>query len=272
MFISRFMAPVALLCLLVITAASCGESTEPQTPMESTADQGEVRPGFEKTIEPSEELLTFVYYQDVADDYTYEVALSGTVSVADGGLITGHPASWPLIYRFSYFVKPGSINPASLEDSTATSIEISILVPVRNTNFLPGYDEVMPMILEPDGLEYFIPENASTPAEFLTFAAELTLSLHPDLPPSCESYAVFSADWDDQNGYFSREIIVVQEPADLTEPNDLIKAYRDPIEPIDPIDADLLWECWINIPADILHHSRWAVTKNDGDEDGPMPN
>lgn len=246
--------------LLLAGLASCGrdDATAPgrtDLPNWTTAD---------KDV-PSDYFLNWLYHQntpEVTDPvYAYEVALSGWVSVQNGGALQGHPASWPDVYKFRYVVLPNTMDTSTAElDSLnfyhdgATGedwVKITIEVPVLDTAF-PCADGEMPFLLSPHGLDY--PGGP----------AYAQLCLHPNLVPNCTSDFVV---------YYPLPINDVA----YTLGGYGIATYEDPVadkllmpgldrdDPLggDPYDAA---GCRLGIWALIPHHSKWAIEEDNGSD------
>lgn len=191
-------------------------------------DDGPVAP--EQTVSAAVPVnMDYLALQKSATGFVYEVAVEGEVDLATGGTVVGMPASWPeQSGHFAYSILPDAIDPSSLPDPEAATVNIRVLVPVYDSEF-PTPDMAMPMVLEPHGLTYRGGREAT-----------ISLSYHPALRPSCSDngYLVFCID-----GTLPGDVTVGTSVADADEP----------------------YECSTRILAAIPHHSRWAASKDESD-------
>lgn len=245
---------IAILIALILGIASCGQDDSISEPTAGPrAPQGLIDKDGTAPSAENQAYLGWIYHQPEVASYTYEVALTGVVSVANGGLLTGTPASWPSGYVFSYLVFEDAIDlAASGLDPDTDEVEITMLVPVADSQF-PCPDAAMPIQLKPDGLVY----KSGQPAQ-------ATLCYHPNLEPNYNAgYWWHSAEPDPATGFY----VAMEIYQTYTTPtyNVLDKGLGGPVI-IEPSPRP--YECEINIPAAIGHHSTWALEKNGG---GPTP-
>lgn len=214
--------PVLILLLLV---AACSEDASFVAPV-AEDESANLDP-----FAGEEAHREYLALQKSAPGYSYEIAVTGEVDVADGGTIEGVAASWPEgTGHFTYSVLPGAIDPLSLPDPSAEKVLITVWVPVFESDF-PAPDVAMPMVLEPHGLQY-LPSHDAT----------LSASYHPALRPSYRD-----------SGYYVYCI-------DEDEPTDISIGVAVPDEFVD-FGED--FDRSTRIRASIPHHSRWVVDNSD---------
>ncbi len=233
-----------LLALPLLALPACERSGDPVAPpaggTETAAPEaGRAAP---KALQPSPEHLEAVL--DAGDGYVYETAFGGTVDIAQGGVLYGHPASWPSSYVFMMMVPPGAIVPPT---PGADRVTITCSVPVGSTVFATP-DEDMPLIFEPDGLQFNQP-------------ATVVLCYHPNLEASCNGYVFYSIDPEPEGAYSAGEIVVTSLAAQSVQ-----KTLAQPPALDDP-NLAMVPDCHLNILATMSHFSRWAIGK--GDVEGP---
>jgi hypothetical protein len=194
-------------------------------------------------------LLAWLYnldnYPDDSPSYIYEDALRGVVSIAEGGTISGRPASWPSNFLFKYTVYPNSIDLSTVPEN-ATHVEIIIKVPVASTVF-PEDDQVMPLKFYPDGLNYL-----GTPAT-------ASICFHPNIETDCEfGFKFYSADKNVAGLFYSQESYSTA----VTAAVELLD--KGLYNPINPIEEELIIDCRTWHGFTVRHHSKWAMEEDTG--------
>jgi hypothetical protein len=237
-----------LLTLPLLLATACDRTEAPLSPAGGGSPTGpenqEAPANPQKTLQMDPSYLEWLYGEP--DTYTYEVAFSGSIDIAAGGMLWGFPSTWGPDYTFAMSIPAGAIVPPA---EGIDSVTITCYVPVLDTTF-PTTDDPMPLIFEPDGLQFSQP-------------ATVWLCYHPNLTPTCDGYTFASADYDPvlQTYYSAESYLISNAPAQAM---DKTAAPPRPLDPL-PLPPD---PCAVWIQATMNHFSRWAVGKGNGG-DGP---
>ena len=269
----RPLITIAIIIMLVLGLASCGKDAQISDPApDGTVEAWSFDKAQSGTGSDPQDFLNWLYHVDEplgggvpGPVYEYEVAMTGTISVANGGIVGGHPATWPSLYVFQYMVAPGSIDPASVTPDANGNIQITVRVPVLDSDF-PCENAAMPVILEPDDLHNLplLDEDGvvvhDADNNIVYQKSQLIVSYHPNLTPiDCLGFIFGSSDeYDDpEDDFYSEETYSIATSEST--------AMNKSIKPGGGIEIPLE-NCNQNIEVSIWHHSKWALEDDGGDD------